>query len=118
VDAEITPESHFRQRCPMREKRRKFTREFKLEAVRLVRESGKSSAQMARALGIRPDLLRSWKAPVEGKYGLPPAEMFPGNGQLNSPEDEIRRWRREKAVLRQERDCRKKAAASCAQESR
>jgi transposase len=45
----------------MTRKRRKFTREFKVEALRLVEESGKPLTQIARELGVRADLLYSWK---------------------------------------------------------
>ncbi len=45
----------------MREKRRQFTTEFKLEAVRMANNSGKPISQVARDLGIRADMLRTWR---------------------------------------------------------
>ena len=60
--------------------RRQFSREFKLEAVRLAKESSKPQAQIACELGIRPDMLRSWKRQAEGRAGLAAADVFPGNG--------------------------------------
>lgn len=98
--------------------RRQFTREFKLEAVRLARESGKSQAQVARELGIRPDMLRAWKRQAEGRAGLTGKEVFPGNGKQPSQDEELQRLRRENERLRQERDFLKKAAAYFAKESR
>lgn len=98
--------------------RRQFTREFKLEAVRLVKESGKSQAQVARDLGIRPDMLRAWKRQAEGRAGFAAADVFPGTGKLSSQDEEVLRLRRENEVLRQERDFLKKAAAYFAKESR
>ncbi len=98
--------------------RRQFTREFKLEAVRLVAESGKPLAHVARELGIRPDMLRTWKRQAEGRAGFAAEEVFPGNGQQPSQEAELQRLRRENEVLRQERDFLKKAAAYFAKESR
>ena len=49
----------------MGEKRRVFTREFKLEAVRLITEGRQSVSEVAGSLGIRPDMLRDWKRQVE-----------------------------------------------------
>jgi transposase len=98
--------------------RRQFTREFKLEAVRLAQESGKPQAQVARELGIRPDMLRSWKRQALSRAGFAAEDVFPGNGQLPSQDEELRRLQRENERLRQERDFLKKAAAYFAKESR
>ena len=86
-------------------KRRSFTKEFKLEAVRLVVEEGNSIAQASRELGIRPALLGRWKQEYEQEQ----ENAFPGNGNLK-PEDELRQLRKENARLRMERDILKKAA--------
>lgn len=102
----------------MAEKRRQFTREFKLEAVRLVTEKGKKVSDVARDLGIGANMLRNWKRQVESRTGLSPTDVFPGNGQLTSQDEEIRRLRRELEVMRQERDFLKKTAAYFARESR
>ncbi len=99
-------------------KRRQFSSEFKLEAIRQVSEGGKSLAQVARDLGIRPDMLRSWKRQAEGRAGLAAADVFPGNGQLPAQEAEIRRLRRELEIARQEVAFLKKAATYFAKESR
>ncbi len=98
--------------------RRQFSREFKLEAVRLAKQSGKPQAQVARELGIRPDMLRSWKRQAEGSAGFAAADVFPGNGNVPSQDDEVRRLRREVDQLRQERDFLKKATAYFAKELR
>jgi transposase len=98
--------------------RRQFTSDFKLEAVRLARESGKPLAQVARELGIRPDMLRTWRRQAESRAGLTPGDVFPGNGKLTSQEDEIRRLRRELEEAKQENAFLKKAAACFAKESR
>jgi len=102
----------------MAEQRRQFTREFKLEAVRLATAGEKSLAQVARELGIRSSMLRTWKRQVEDQSGLASADAFPGHGHLPSQEEELRRLRREVEVLRQERDFLKKTAAYFAKESR
>lgn len=99
----------------MEEKRRQYTREYKIEAVRLLQESGRSKAQIARELGIHDSLLTRWKAQLEAR---PAAEAFPGHGNVSAAEEEIRRLRRENEALRQERDFLKKATAYFARESR
>jgi len=89
----------------MGKERRSFSKEFKLEAVRLVIEGGDSIAQVSRGLGIRPGLLGRWKQEYEQEQ----ENAFPGQGQLK-PEDELRQLRKENARLRMERDILKKAA--------
>ena len=98
--------------------RRQFTPEFKLEAVRLVVESGKPLTQIARELGIRSDVLRAWKRKVEAGTGQPSTAIFPGSGAPAGPDAELQRLRRENELLKQERDFLKKAAAYFAKESR
>ena len=99
-------------------KRRQFTAEFKLEAVRMANDSGKPLSQIARELGIRADMLRTWKRQAQSRAGLTPGDVFPGNGQLTSQEEEIRQLRREVEILRQEREILKKATAFFAREVR
>lgn len=99
----------------MSRKRKKYTGEFKVEALRLLRESGKPVTQVARELGIRADLLYSWKR-REQNSALP-GDVFPGNGVLPSEAEDNRRLRRELERVTQERDFLKKAAAYFAQES-
>lgn len=104
-----------------RRERRAFSAEFKVEAVRLLRERqklGVSLAQIGRELDVGPDVLRRWARQAEERAGRLPREIFPGNGQLPEAEAELRRLRRENAVLRQERDFLKHAAAFFAKESR
>lgn len=102
----------------MAQKRRQFTSEFKVEAVRLATSGEKTVAQVARELGVRPDMLQAWKRQSEGQVGLSASDVFPGNGKLSSRDEEIRALRRELDVVRQERDFLKKAAAYFAKGSR
>jgi len=102
----------------MAEPKRKFTPEFKLEAVRLAAAGDKPLAQVARELGILPNLLRNWRRQVEGRAGQPPAALFPGHGQLPGQDEELRRLRREVETLKQERDFLKKTTVYFAKESR
>jgi len=93
--------------------RRRFTREFKLEAVRLIKERGVSYAQAAEDLGIHPTQLRDWVK----KLADDPQHAFPGQGQMKPENQEIARLKREVAKLKAERDILKKAAAYFAKES-
>ena len=93
--------------------RRKFGREFKIEAVRLVRERGVSLAQASRDLDVHANVLRNWVR----DFAADPAQSFPGHGQMKPEQAEIDRLRREVAKLRAERDILKKAAAYFARES-
>src|SRR5262245_53019159 len=97
----------------MPKKRSSYTREFKVEAVKLVTEKGYSVAEAARSLGIHENLLRSWKRALEAQGEL----AFPGNGNLSPLEDEIRRLKAENRRLQLERDILKKATAFFAKEA-
>ncbi len=92
--------------------RRKFSREFKVEAVRQL-EAGRRLAEVARDLGVHATVLRRWKDQV----AVDATTAFPGNGRMREPEEELRRLQRENAQLRAERDFLKKAAAFFAKES-
>lgn len=87
--------------------RRMFSREFKVEVVRLVRERGVSVAQAGRDLDAHENVLRKW----EKQFGSDPAQAFPGRGQMKPEQLELERLRREVNKLKAERDSLKKAAA-------
>ena len=93
--------------------RRRFSREFKLEAVRLVRERGVSVAQAARDLDVHENVLRKWVK----EFAADPQHAFPGQGQMKPDQLEIERLRREVQKLKAERDILKKAAAYFAREA-
>ena len=88
--------------------RRKFTREFKLEAVKLITERGVKVAQASQDLGVHPTQLRQWVKDFEGG----PEQAFPGHGQMKPEQAEIARLKREVTKLKAERDILKKAAVS------
>ena len=98
--------------------RRQFTQEFKLEAVRLAAQGDRRASEVARELGIRPDMLRQWRRQAEGRAGRRAADVFPGNGKLTSQDEEIRRLRRENARLQEERDILGRATAFFARYTR
>jgi transposase len=104
-------------------RRRKFTAEFKLEAVRLA-ESGRPASAVARELQISDNLLRRWRrefsaaARSVASTGTTMRDAFPGSGKLTSQDEEIRQLRRRVAQLEEEREILKKATAFFARESR
>ena len=93
--------------------RRIFSREFKVEAVRLVRERSVSVAQASRDLDVHENVLRKWVK----EFGSDPVQAFPGHGQMKPEQLEIARLKREVIKLKAERDILKKAAAYFAKES-
>jgi len=93
--------------------RRRFTAEFKAEAVRLVVGSGKPLAQIARELGINEQVLRNWKQQAGSGAAA-------GNGSVSdhsAQEEEIRRLRRDLLRVTEEREILKKATAFFASQS-
>src|SRR5437763_15393020 len=93
--------------------RRKFTREFKLEDVKLIRDRGVSYAQASQDLKVHPTQLRNWAT----AFAEDPQHPFPGQGQMKPEQLEIARLKREVTKLKAERDILKKAAAYFAAES-
>ncbi len=93
--------------------RRRYTREYKVEAVRLVTDRHVSMSQASRDLGVHLNTLRKWVR----EFREDPAHAFPGEGTQRPDAAELTRLRREVAKLRQERDVLKKAAAFFAKES-
>lgn len=93
--------------------RRQYTDEFKAEAVRLVRDSARPVAHVARDLGIADHLLYRWRAEHQQ------AESHGHTRQsMRAEQEELTQLRRENAVLKQERDFLRRAAAFFAKESR
>jgi transposase-like protein len=92
--------------------RRRFTREFKLEAVRLISDRGVSYAQASQDLSVHPTQLRSWVKALAAD----PQQAFPGQGQMKPEQAEIARLKREVAKLKAERDILKKAAVDSTDE--
>jgi transposase len=80
--------------------RRRFSREFKVEAVKLIRERGVSVAQAGRGLDVHENVLRKWVK----EFGSDPVQTFPGHGQMKPEQLEIERLRREVNKLKAERD--------------
>ena len=85
--------------------------EFRAEAVRLARTSGKPQAQIARDLGVTVETLRLWRKQADLDDGRR------SDGLTSEEQEELRRLRRENRILREEREILKKAAAFFARES-
>lgn len=85
--------------------RRKYDRQFKMDAVALLKSSEKSGAEVARGLGIKPNLLYRWREELTRHKDT----VFPGNG--NPHDAELARLKKENADIRLERDILKKAVA-------
>ncbi len=93
-------------------KRRKFTKEFKEGAVRLIVEEGKSLAEVSRDLDVHASVVGSWVKRAEIDRGRGPP------GALNTAErEELARLKKENRELRMERELLKKAAAFFAKEN-
>ena len=82
---------------------KKYTKEFKLDAVRLALSSEKSHAQVARDLGLRDNVLYNWISQYRGEV------LNTAHGM--TPDQELAALRKENAQLKQEKDILKKAAA-------
>lgn len=93
--------------------RRQFSREFKVEAVKLVTERGVAVAQAARDLDVHETWLRAWMRELTADS----QQAFSGKGVMKPEQAEIERLRKEVAKLKMERHILKKAAAFFAKES-
>jgi transposase len=92
-------------------KRRKYTEEFKSEAVRLVEESGKPVAEIARELGVAENLLYRWRGEEHQAVSRGTTRAA-----LKADAEELVRLRRELETVKRERDFLKSAAAYFARE--
>ena len=95
-------------------KRETYTREYKLEAVRLSSEGTRPVAEVAANLGLTAEQLYRWRREF-AKSGI---TAFPGNGKVGSADEELHRLRRDLKRVTEERDFLKKATAFFAKESR
>ncbi len=90
-----------------KKKKRSYTEEFKLEAIRLYESTGKSQAETEQDLGMTAGLLSKWIS----RYRQDDEQAFPGKGKLSKRDEEIRRLEEEVRILKQEREILKKTVA-------
>ena len=91
----------------MAENRRKYTREFKIEAVQLLDTSGKSGHEIEDDLGISRGQIYRWRRQLAEENGN--IRAFPGTGKAR--DEELVRLKRELAIVREEREILRKAVA-------
>jgi len=87
--------------------RRRFSREFKLEAIRMVVEGGRKQVEVARELGIHPEALYRWTR----EFRADPKQSFPGNGSLKERDRQVEQLQREVTRLKAELAFLKKVSA-------
>ena len=97
-----------------KKKRKIYSREFKIEAVGLITKKGYSIAEASRNLGIEYSVLRRWK----NQLADDPQNAFPGKGKLKTPDEDLRRLKRELERVTEERDILKKALAYFAEDQK
>ena len=85
--------------------KRMYNREYKLETLQLLRQSGKSKSELERELGLYSGQISGWEKSLNRNK----EQAFPGTGHQTEVDTELRRLRRENEILRQERDILKKA---------
>jgi len=88
-------------------RKRKYDRDFKMEAVHLATEGNRKITEVARNLGIHPNLIYNWKRQLADD----PQHSFPGHGKLKPDDEQFRKLKRELADVKEERDILKKAMA-------
>jgi transposase len=81
-------------------KRKKYSKEFKLDAIALVVEQNYSQAEASRNLGINPNMLGRWIKEAENDDG----HAFRGNGKLTPEQEEIRSLKAQVKRLEMERE--------------
>jgi transposase len=97
-------------------KRKKYSKQFKLDAIQMYENGEKSMAQVERELGITEGLLAKWRE--ELLQAKDQADTFPGNGNLPDSEARLRQLERENAQLRQEKEILKKVLGIYSKDAR
>ena len=88
----------------MKRTRRRFSREFKIEAVNLVAKGGNSIVEVARDLGLHPNTLGLWKKQLTED----PEHAFPGKGHMKPEQQELHDLRKRVKMLQEENEILKK----------
>jgi len=96
--------------------RRKYSKEFKMEAIRVYENGERSVSEVERELGITSGLLWKWREELERQPKK--EEAFPGNGKLTDTEAHIRRLEREIAMLKEDKEILKKVLTMYSEDGR
>jgi transposase len=96
--------------------RRKYSKEFKIEAIRMYEKGERSVSEVERELGITQGLLWKWKAELEKQPKK--EEVFPGNGKLTDTDARIRQLERENALLKEDKEILKKVLTMYSKDGR
>ena len=88
-----------------KQKRRRYSKEFKREAVQLIQKRDGQVTAVASNLGVHANMLHRWVK----EYGEDPSQAFPGNGSLKTQDEEIRQLKKRLRDTEEERDILKKA---------
>ncbi len=94
--------------------RKKYSKEFKLDAVSLVLDQNYSRVEAARSLGLNSNMLGRWVAEHRDEDG----QAFRGNGKLTPEQEEIRKLRSQVKNLKMEKEILKKATVFFAKETK
>lgn len=97
----------------MTKNRKRYSKQFKTDAVKLITEQGYKVSEAARSLGIHEGVLRRWKTQLTSDETL----TFPANGKMSPEKEELIRLRKQVKKLEMEKEILKKAAAFFAKES-
>ena len=97
----------------MAKKRKQYSKQFKIDAVKLITEQGYKVSEAARNLGIHEGVLRRWKTQLTSDD----TQTFPGIGKMSPEKEELIRLRKKVKKLEMEKEILKKAAAFFAKES-
>ena len=95
-------------------RRKRYSKQFKIDAVKLLTEQGHKLTETANNLGIHPTMLNRWRNQLEAEQ----EHAFPGKGHMTPEKEELYRLRKEVEQLRMEREILKKATAFFAKESK
>jgi transposase len=96
--------------------RRKYSKEFKLEAIRMYENGERSTTEIEQELGITAGLLWKWKESLNKQAKK--NEAFPGNGRLTDTEARIRQLERENALLKEDKEILKKVLTMYSKDGR
>ena len=100
----------------MAKERRKYNKEFKIEAIRVYENGERSIAEVERELGITQGLLSKWKKELEQQPQK--EDAFRGNGNLTDTQARIRQLEREIALLKEDKDILKKVLTMYSKDGR